>query len=212
MKNYALFFVAIACAFSLNSFAQSSPMDSMSDNNDLAVVSYHVEERINMNFGSRITTYNVPTLSLVNKEELGENNIRIITPKYAKIRAKIMALQVTGNKEAKLASVNITSEQVDKEIIATAPRKRQFVDIDVVDTYQRVINKGYKSIPMITKVADRHFFDGDLELAAKWYGELFAAKSDLEAVYYFRYAQALKAVNQPEKAAEMMKIFESKSL
>lgn len=212
MKNYALFFVAIACAFSLNSFAQSSPMDSMSDNNDLAVVSYHVEERINMNFGSRITTYNVPTLSLVNKEELGENNIRIITPKYAKVRAKIMALRVTGNKEAKLASVNITSEQVDKEIIATAPRKRQFVDIDVVDTYQRVINKGYKSIPMITKVADRHFFDGDLELAAKWYGELFAAKSDLEAVYYFRYAQALKAVNQPEKAAEMMKIFESKSL
>ncbi len=91
--------------------------------------------------------------------------------------------------------------------------KKEYIEVDIVQTYERVMGKGYKSDAMIKKVADRHFFNGDLVLAAQWYTELFdCLPSELEAVYYYRYAQSLKAVNQPEKATEMMKLFESKSL
>lgn len=216
MKNNAHFFIAIASAFSFNGFAQSSPIaKDFASENDLAVVSYHVEERINMNFGGSITTYNVPSLSLVSNKQLGENNVRIITPKYAKIRAKSIATTIMSNREPKALTTlaNVTSKLVDAEIITTSQRKRLYVDIDVVGTYERIMDKGYKSVAMITKVADRHFFDGDLVLAAKWYTELFnTTTSELEAVYYYRYAQSLLAVGQIKKGNEMMRIFESKSL
>ena len=216
MKNNAHFFIAIASAFSFNGFAQSSPIaKDFASENDLAVVSYHVEERINMNFGGSITTYNVPSLSLVSDKQLGENNVRIITPKYAKIRAKSIATTIISNREPKALTTlaNVTSKLVDAEIITTSQRKRLYVDIDVVGTYERIMDKGYKSVAMITKVADRHFFDGDLVLAAKWYTELFnTTTSELEAVYYYRYAQSLLAVGQIKKGNEMMRIFESKSL
>lgn len=216
MKNNAHFFIAIASAFSFNGFAQSSPISKdFSSDNDLAVVSYHVEERINMNFGSSITTYNVPDLSLVSDKQMVGNNVRIITPKYAKIRAKSIAVAIMSNREPKALTnlANVTSKLVDTEIITTSQRKRLYVDIDVVGTYERIMDKGYKSVAMITKVADRHFFDGDLVLAAKWYTELFnTTTSELEAVYYYRYAQSLLAVGQIKKGNEMMRIFESKSL
>lgn len=212
MKKYAQFFIAIASAFSLNAFAQSG-QDLMASN-DLAVVSYHVEERINKNFGGRITTYNVPSLNLVSTKELGENNVRIITPKYAKVRAKIAPFTMFNNRETKgLTSIdNITVGPINTDIVKTAPRKREYVEITMVDTYERIMDKGYKSIPMITKVADKHFFDGDMTLAVKWYTELFSSTTDLAAVYYFRYAQALISTGQTAKGTEMMKIFETKSL
>ncbi|WP_445452344.1 hypothetical protein [Flavobacterium sp. 25HG05S-40] len=216
MKNNAHFFIAIASAFFFNGFAQSSPIaKDFASENDLAVVSYHVEERINMNFGGSITTYNVPNLSLVSDKQMVGNNVRIITPKYAKIRAKSIATTIMSNREPKSLTnlSNVTSKLVDAEIITTSQRKRLYVDIDVVGTYERIMDKGYKSVAMITKVADRHFFDGDLVLAAKWYTELFnTTTSELEAVYYYRYAQSLLAVGQIKKGNEMMRIFESKSL
>lgn len=213
MKNYALFFVAIGSVFSYSCFAQSNTKVF----NDLAsgdeIIAYHVEERINKPMGSSITTYEVSSLSLVHTNDLGENNTRIVTPKYGKARAKATALTVESAVTANAPKTVITTSTVApiKNVI-TAPVAKDKVVIDVVGTYERVMDKGYKSVDMLIKVADRHFFEGDLVLAAKWYAELFATKDDLEAVYYYRYAQSLKAINQNMKAAEMMKIFETKSL
>lgn len=223
MKNYSLFFIAIAFGFISISYAQTSTRLNannsytdvqMNSKNDLAVVSYHVEERINMNFGSRITTYNVPSLDYIERKELGENNSRKITPKYGKVRSKLIPLKIICDKNLKplFKSSFITSQLVDTDVIAPRKRERPFVEIDVVGTYSRVIEKGYKSTEMIIKVADRHFFEGNLIMAAKWYDELFVNKTDFEAVYYYRYAQSLFAVGQTEKGNEMIKIFETKSL
>ncbi len=215
----------MAIAFGLTSISNAQTSARLNENisytdvqansqNDLAVVSYHVEERINMNFGSRITTYNVPSLDYIERKELGENNSRKITPKYAKVRAKLIPLKIVYNKKPKqlFNTSFIISQLVDTDVIAPRKRERPYVDIDVVGTYSRIVEKGYKSPEMIIKVADRHFFEGDLVLAAKWYKELFDSKTDYEAVYYYRYAQSLFAVGQTEKGNEMMKIFETKSL
>jgi len=212
MKNYALFFAAMGSVYSYSCFAQSNTkiLSDLTSGQD--VIAYHVEERINRPMGTSITTYEVSNLALVRTNDLGKNNTRTVTPKYGKIRAKAIALSAeAATSELPKTAITATVVAPIKMVIA-APEKKDRVVIDVVGTYERVMDKGYKSIDMLTKVADQHFFNGDLVLSAKWYAELFAIKDDLEAVYYYRYAQSLKAVNQNEKANQMMKIFETKSL
>ena len=213
MKNYALLFVAIGSISSYGCFAQSNANDFTDLASGNEIIAYHVEERINKPMGSSITTYEVTSLSLVHTNDLGKNNTRTVTPKYGKVRSKATALIVEAATTTETSKTAITTTTVApiKAFIAV-PETKDKVVIDVVGTYERVMDKGYKSVDMLIKVADRHFFEGDLVLSAKWYAELFAVKDDLEAVYYYRYAQSLKAVNQNAKAAEMMKIFNTKSL
>lgn len=236
MKNCKLFFIAILSALSFNSLAQSK--DYMTDsakkeneqllyntiaNNDEAIVSYHVIEKINMVYGPSITTYNVSNLKYVSTNDLGPNNSRIIIPKYAKTRAKKTRLaeakveqpktpeEITPPVETSTPQEIVTSvELATSEEVIVPEKKRESVTVDLIPIYESVLDKGFVSIDMLKMVADSRFFKGDLVLAAKWYNQLFALTTDLDTIYFYRYAQSLKAINQLDKAAEMMKIFESK--
>lgn len=219
MKKIAPFFIAVASVFSMNCFAQSSQnqlsnakIENLQLNSDIQskdetqhIVSYHVEERINMNFGSQITTYEVSDLSLVCKKDLGPNNVRIITPKY---------LKTTVNSKKSNPSIEIkTAEAIPlKAKPENIEKKKVFVTIDVGGTFERILEKGYQSVDMLKKVGDRRFFGGDLKVSAKWYSQLFEMTKDLDSVYYYRYAQSLKSIGEVEKAKEMMQLFESKKL
>ncbi len=223
MKNYAHFFVAVGSVFSYSCFAQSNSnnQSDLTSENDLAVVSYHVEERINLNFGGSVRTYEVSNLDMITPKDLGKNNIRIITPKYAKAKEKVAAVETTANQKTVVTSNAIVKYiPVNTDLITkTAPKKtvkeepkKDFINIDVVGTYERIMDKGYKSVVMITKVADRNFFEGNMESAAKWYGELFAITKDLEPVYYYRYGQSLVSIGQTQKGNELIKIFKARTL
>lgn len=240
MKNYAQLFVVIASVFSLSCIAQHNerfPANAKMSNSqtvtttvprpDLIVVSYHVEERVNRPMGNSITTYTVSNLSLVATNDLGENNSRIITPIYGKPKVDAITALVPFSKNKSSEIVleipnNVISSANNMKFIDIADAneatpsiiqaKPKNVKIDVLATYERIMDKGYKTLDMIIKVGNSHFFAGDLVLAAKWYDELFAIKTDLEPVYYYRYAESLKAIKQFEKANAMMKIFETKSL
>jgi hypothetical protein len=230
MKTNAPLFIVIACLFSCICFAQRQSLrvnakmenaqfmsDGMS-NDQLVVVAYHVEERINMKFGGGVTTYNVSSLSLVRTNNLGPDNTRIVTPVYAKTRAKTPVTAAT-------VAPAIVQNELPKAIIAVhapvAPvktavsaleKKQPVAYIDIAGTYERILNKGYKSVEMLKKVANSKFFEGDLAKSAQWYAELFSLTTDLGAEYYYRYAKSLKFIGQTEKANEMMKIFEQKNL
>jgi hypothetical protein len=214
MKNYTLLFTATAGFFSFNCFAQQNAdvvantkwentlvvSDKMSDN-EFKVVSYHVEEKINQTFGSSTSTYTVSDLSLVNTNDLGPNNKRLVTPKY--IREKVAV--VTNNLPN--AATKISSDKIGTIV---SKEKKTSVKINILNTYERVLNKGYTSVEMLKKVADRSFFDDDLVMAAEWYCQLFEITADLEPVYYYRYAKCLLATNQIEKGNEMMRLFQEK--
>jgi len=102
-------------------------------------------------------------------------------------------------------SFNIYSQ---KARIAAADKKYDsYAYVDAIKTYERVANKGYKSVDIFKKLGNAYYFNAKLEDAAKWYGELFAMTTDLEPVYYYRYAQSLKAIGENEKANEMLKNF-----
>jgi tetratricopeptide (TPR) repeat protein len=97
------------------------------------------------------------------------------------------------------------------KVSKTVKKHYNSVDINTIDTYERVAEKGYKSADMFKKVANSFYFNAEMDKAAKWYGELFAITSDVEAEYYYRYAQSLKSIGQNEKANEMMEKFIQKN-
>jgi len=222
MKTYEVLFVAILLNFSFSCFGQSKDNASAvtaienatvrSDNSskeNLVIVGYYVEETINMTFGKRITKYEVSKLNMVNTYDLGPNNTRVVTPIYRKPKVKRFDVALQSKTLVDSSAVKIDPVIVDVIAPTEAPK---YLTIDVVDTYSKVLDKGYKSIDMLTKVADRAYFDGDLAKAAKYYEELFILKTDLDAMYYYRYAESLKGINQMGKANEAMLLFESKNI
>lgn len=240
MKNCAPFFIAIASIFSFNCFAQEDLQASAviattesTLSNSQPIVSYYIVERINTPYGANITTYTVSNLSLVSTINLGPNNSRVITPKYATAKigrtpkntvativatAAPAAVSETIIEQAATVADNgkvlLASGDVSNTIETAAIAERigpQSVNINLLDTYERVLEKGYRSEKMLKSVGNGHFFEGNLTLAAKWYTELFALKTELEPIYYYRYAKSLSAINQAKKATEMMKIFETKN-
>ena len=220
MKIRAPRFLAIALVISFGCFGQTSGPSNFAESesrfnfDDPRPAYYHVEERINSKFGSRVTTYVVPRWDMINHYDLGPGNKRIITPKYSK-KAEIPApVQMHGNDLALSSDSPVISAPVPmiaspaKTETVVEEKKPVYAYIGITDTYERILNRGYRSIDMLKRVANSRFFDGDLKSAAKWYAELFTLTEDLDEAYYYRYATALKSVSQIDKANEMMAKFE----
>ena len=110
-----------------------------------------------------------------------------------------------SNKKTEKVKPNTTPKAV---VVAPA-----FTKIKIIENYERVLEKGYKSEAMLQAVADYRYFAEDLATVAKWYTQLFEfCPDELEAVYYFRYAQSLISIGKIEKAKEMMDLFQSKKM
>ncbi|AOZ98048.1 MULTISPECIES: flagellar motor protein MotB [Flavobacterium] len=82
--------------------------------------------------------------------------------------------------------------------------------VNVTKTYERVAEKGYKSIDLFQKLGNAFYTDLNMGKAAKWYGELFAMTMDLDAIYYDQYAKSLYAIGENEKANYIMEQLKQK--
>ena len=99
-----------------------------------------------------------------------------------------------------------------KSQLASADKKYDnFAYIDAIKTYERVAEKGYKSVDMFQKLGNSYYFNGELDKAAKWYDELFAMEPNQQPEYLYRYAQSLKAVGQNDKANQILDQFNQKA-
>jgi outer membrane protein OmpA-like peptidoglycan-associated protein/tetratricopeptide (TPR) repeat protein len=87
----------------------------------------------------------------------------------------------------------------------------KYAYVDAIKTYERLFEKGYKSVEMLQNLGNAYYFKADLESAAKWYTELFALTQDLDVEYYYRYAQSLKGIKDYKKADAMLAKFNEKS-
>ncbi|MFE3849480.1 OmpA family protein [Flavobacterium sp. LB3P45] len=108
-------------------------------------------------------------------------------------------------------SFNIYSQKA--RVTAADKKYDSYAYVDAIKTYERVAEKGYKSVDMFKKLGNAYYFNGELDKAVKWYGELFAmaTDTDLESEYYYRYAQSLRSISQSDKADEMLQKFIQKS-
>jgi hypothetical protein len=184
---------------------------------DRVVVAYHVEERINWNIGTHITTYDVDDINDVSKVDLGPDNTRIVTPKFGKARPKsveLMPMQSAGTSLAQIPKaafeVIVPSKAAAPAAAVPAEKKNIIGYINYIDTYERILKKGYKSPDMLRKVADARYFEGNLEAAARWYKVLYPLVEQFDDAFYFRYAKSLEAVGEFGKSKEMMAIFEAR--
>ncbi|RED25047.1 hypothetical protein BD847_1790 [Flavobacterium cutihirudinis] len=221
MKAYAVIFLTIVFVFPLNCFSQKATKTNTNPDNgitklnadakpdeELVIAAYYVEETINMTFGKRITKYEVSKLDMVNTYDLGPNNTRIVTPIYRKPKVKAAEVPLMAKIVTDIPAETVKPVKVE---VTHKAEPAKYIDIDISRTYEKVLDKGYKSVDMLRKVADKSYFDGDMEEAAKYYAELLGMSANLDSIYYYRYAESLKAINQTEKANEMMLLFESKN-
>jgi hypothetical protein len=88
---------------------------------------------------------------------------------------------------------------------------KNYAYVNVTKTYERVAEKGYKSIDLFQKLGNAFYTDLNMAKAAKWYGELFAMTSDLDPTYYNQYAKSLYAIGEDEKANYIMAKLKQKS-
>ncbi|MGG5576373.1 OmpA family protein [Myroides sp. C15-4] len=97
-------------------------------------------------------------------------------------------------------------KQADKSFDRTAY-------VNAIEIYERMAANGYVNGSILQNLADAYYFNGKLVEANKWYTELFEGSYEnknlgqLPSEYYYRYSQTLRAVQNYEKAQELMNQF-----
>jgi tetratricopeptide (TPR) repeat protein len=222
MKKKILLYIAIVTVFSFNSFAQIVQVDTSKkkaiDNQISAqtktntsavktVKTYHVVETVNLKFGGYTTTYNVSDPKLISTYDLGPNNTRVITILYNTVEQNTEIVTPSFTKVEQINTIQAKNIDIIKMGTTTdIPKKAEnYAYINIIKTYERMSDKGYKSIEILKKLGNDYFFNEELVKAAKHYGELFSLTSDLEPEYYYRYSISLKAVGEHQKASEILK-------
>lgn len=85
--------------------------------------------------------------------------------------------------------------------------------IDAIHVYENMADKGYVNTSILSRLGDSYYFNGKFIDAYKWYDQLFNSTYEgkdlnlLNPEYYYRFAQTLKAVGQPEQADAMLERF-----
>ncbi|MDE1206333.1 OmpA family protein [Tenacibaculum larymnensis] len=83
--------------------------------------------------------------------------------------------------------------------------------IDARKIYLKVVEKNYGSAEIYRKLGNTYYFNSDYSKAAKWYYNLIDRfPNEALTIDYFRAAQCLKSINQPEEAEKLMEIYRFK--
>lgn len=117
-----------------------------------------------------------------------------------KIFSLLLLLSIISNAFGQETKLNKANKKYDK-----------YSYVDAIEIYEKVAEKGYKSVELFQKLGNAYYFNSDLPKASKWYGALFDLNETVEPEYYFRYAQALKAEENYEKSNYYMELFNEKT-
>jgi len=88
----------------------------------------------------------------------------------------------------------------NSKVFITDKTAKSYAYVNVTKTYEHVAEKGYKSIDLFQKLGNAFYSELNMTKAAKWYGELFALTTELDAIYYNQYAKSLSAIGENDKA------------
>lgn len=95
---------------------------------------------------------------------------------------------------------NVQSQTQIQKVYITDKKGENYAYVNVTKTYERIAEKGYKSVDLFQKLGNIFYAEKNMPKAAKWYGELFSLTYDLDISYYHQYAKALNAIGDIEKA------------
>ena len=105
-----------------------------------------------------------------------------------------------------LVSSSLFSQEKKIEKANKSFEKYEF--IEAIKIYEEVAEDGYKSVELFTQLGDSYYNLADLKNAEKWYEALIALNEEINAEYYYKYAQVLKTLKRYDEADEMIAKFE----
>ncbi|MGG5578379.1 OmpA family protein [Myroides sp. C15-4] len=85
--------------------------------------------------------------------------------------------------------------------------------VEAISYYEMMVEQGQVNTSILCKLGDSYYYNGKFVDAHKWYDHLFQGTYEdknlaaLDKEYYYRYAQTLKAVDQPQKADAILEEF-----
>lgn len=106
-----------------------------------------------------------------------------------------------------IAFVSFAAFAQEKTIKKGNKEYDKYAYFEAKDIYEKVANKGHKSVDLFQKLGDSYYFNADLLTANKWYTELFAMNETVDPEYLYRYAQTLKAAGDVRKSDEYLQKF-----
>lgn len=152
---------------------------------------YYIETK---NLNPNIEDNHRPT----NITEIKINSKNIEIPEVLKIEKESIALVIQ----------TIIKSETPKEVKPTiTAKKADYIIVSVIDTYERVAEKGYKSVYIFKELGNHYFFAGEMQKAAKWYEELFAMTNDFDPVYFYRFGDSLKKTGKTKRGEELVATF-----
>lgn len=83
--------------------------------------------------------------------------------------------------------------------------------VEAIKIFEKVAEKGYKSVELFEKLGNSYYYSGDLEKACQWYSQLYAMKKELPKETLYKYAQSLKSTGKYEEANTIMQRFSAMS-
>ncbi|WP_366182709.1 hypothetical protein [Flavobacterium ovatum] len=125
----------------------------------------------------------------------GKNTAVIEDPEIEKVALKL-AIENFKKTEAIEIAKNVPTRQ-----------KTDHIYINIIDIYERVADKGYKSVYLFKLLSDSFYYSKQTEKAVRWYDELFKITTHLDPEYYYRYGDALIKTGQTIKGNEMIEKF-----
>lgn len=88
----------------------------------------------------------------------------------------------------------------EKQLVKAHKSYEHYNYVDAQKIYLKVAERGFESEELFSKLGNSFYFNAQYDEAVKWYEKLFELNDNPEAVYFRRYAQALKATGDDKKA------------
>lgn len=135
---------------------------------------------------------------------LNKNKKRLFHLDFSNI---ISGMKIKNSFQVCLIMISFLGYSQEMQLKKANSNYENFQYIDAIKMYEKVAEKGYKSVELFSKLGDSYYFQSKLKVANNWYDKLFSLNEKLNSEYYFRYAQTLKAVGNYKKADAMMNVF-----
>lgn len=179
-----------------NLLYQENKKNTTGSSFDDKIIWYEVTETTNMPFGKSTIIYTVSNKNLISTNDLGPNNTRVVIEK-SKSKAK------KGIDSHKTNSSLNTNTSTDGNLITSEKKAIKTVYINPIETYERMAEKGIKSVEIFKSLGDSYYYKNEYAKAVKYYEALFKMTYDLNAEYYLRYSNALKNMGQIAYSEEL---------
>lgn len=180
-----------------NILYQDNKKNTISTSIDDKIIWYEVTETTNMPFGKSIIVYTVSNKNLISTNNLGPNNTRVVIEK-SKSKAK------KGVDSHKTNSSLNTNSSTDGNLIISEKKTIKTVYINPIETYERMAEKGIKSVEIFKNLGDSFYYKNEYVKAIKYYEELFKMTHNLDPEYYLKYSNALKSMGQIAYSEELL--------